>query len=103
MFFSELGNLGTWPQYILYTKRDAARFDRLRKEGYFGTRRPFALIVLGRHPESEEGSAAGLNRFLGKHDAGVGDRVDVVQRHARRRGPAVEVNHDTEILSQRLP
>jgi uncharacterized protein (DUF849 family) len=63
-FFRELAELGTWPQYILYTKRDAARFDRLRKEGYFGTRRPFALIVLGRHPESEEGSAAGLNRFL---------------------------------------
>ena len=63
VFFRELAELGTWPQYILYTREEAARFDRLRKEGYFGTSRPFALIVLGRHPESEEGSAAGLNRF----------------------------------------
>ena len=64
VFFRELAELGTWPQYILYTREEAARFDRLRKEGFFGTRRPFVLIVLGRHPESEEGSSAGLNHFL---------------------------------------
>jgi uncharacterized protein (DUF849 family) len=64
LFFRELASLGTWPQYILYTREEAARFDHLRKAGYFGTGSPFALIVLGRHPESEEGSAAGLNRFL---------------------------------------
>ncbi len=63
-YFCELRELGIWPQFILYTRAEAAQFDRLRREGYFGTREPFALVVLGRHPDSEEGSPAGLTRFL---------------------------------------
>lgn len=68
-FFRELPAQGTWPQYILYSPREAARFEALRRDGFFGSERPFALFVLGRYDDSCAGSAAGLERFV--HAAGA--------------------------------
>jgi len=63
-FFRELREQGIWPQFILYTATEAARFDALRRDGFFGGESPFALAVLGRYQESVEGSTVGLIKFL---------------------------------------
>jgi uncharacterized protein (DUF849 family) len=63
-FFRELPDQGTWPQYILYSPQEAARFECLRQEGFFGMERPFALFVLGRYDDACAGSAEGLECFL---------------------------------------
>lgn len=63
-FFRELQAEGTWPQYILYSADEAARFDKLRRDGFFGCEAPFVLAVLGRYRDSTEGTRVGLRRFL---------------------------------------
>jgi len=63
-FFRELVESGIWPQYILYTPDEAARFDRLRQEGFFGAKEPFVLFVLGRHGDGPGGNPSDLDRFL---------------------------------------
>jgi uncharacterized protein (DUF849 family) len=63
-FFRELGDMGVWPQYILYTAEETRRFDTLRRQGFFGEEHPFALAVLGRYRQSVEASEAGLEKLL---------------------------------------
>ncbi|MDX1481703.1 MAG: 3-keto-5-aminohexanoate cleavage protein [Woeseiaceae bacterium] len=54
-FFRSLGPMNVWPQYILYSADDVARFDGLRRKGFFGDERPFCLLVLGRYASDLEG------------------------------------------------
>lgn len=54
-FFRSLVAMRIWPQYILYTAEELMRFDALRKDGFFGARRPFCLLVLGRYATDLEG------------------------------------------------
>lgn len=63
-FFRELLDEGIWPQYILYSAEEAVRFETLRRNGFFGTAKPFVLAVLGRYRDSTEGTRGGLTRFL---------------------------------------
>jgi len=70
-FFRELADRGTWPQYILYSPAEAIRFERLRREGFFGTSSPFALFVLGRYSDSLRGDPAELDAFLAAFEAGA--------------------------------
>jgi 3-keto-5-aminohexanoate cleavage enzyme len=70
-FFHELMETGTWPQYILYTPAEAARFERLRRLGFFGTDSPFALFVLGRYSDSMRGDPNELDAFLATFEAGA--------------------------------
>ena len=63
-FFASLRGIGTWPQYILYSVEDLRRFDRLRRDGFFGEDRPFSLLVLGRYSASLEGDPAELRTML---------------------------------------
>jgi uncharacterized protein (DUF849 family) len=70
-FFRELHELGIWPQYILYSAAEAARFERLRQEGFFGTSAPFALFVLGRYSDSLEGDPGELDAFLAAFEPGA--------------------------------
>lgn len=70
-FFRELVELGIWPQYILYTADEAARFERLRQAGLFGATRPFALFVLGRYSDSLEGDPGELDAFLAAFEPGA--------------------------------
>lgn len=67
-FFRELHERGVWAQYILYTPDEVRRFESLRRAGAFGTRRPFALFVLGRYSESLHGDPAELDGFLAAAD-----------------------------------
>jgi len=70
-FFRELVDSGTWPQFILYSPAEAARFERLRREGFFGTASPFALLVLGQYSSSLQGNPAELDPFLATFEAGA--------------------------------
>ncbi len=63
-FFRETTGRGVWPQYILYSPDECRRFDRLRREGFFGVDRPFALFVLGRYATGREGRPGELDGFL---------------------------------------
>jgi len=70
-FFRELIETGTWPQFILYSPAEATRFERLRREGFFGAANPFALFVLGRYSDSVQGDPAELDSFLSAFEAGA--------------------------------
>lgn len=63
-FFHEIVSAGVWPQYILYSPDEAARFDRLRKQGVFGQKAPFVLFVLGRYSKTLEGDPSEIDRYL---------------------------------------
>ena len=70
-FFRELAERNTWPQYILYSAEETARFEQLRQEGLFGVEHPFALFVLGRYSEALEGDPAELDAFLRAFEPGA--------------------------------
>jgi uncharacterized protein (DUF849 family) len=63
-FFSWIHERGIWAQYILYSPQQLQRFDRLRRQGFFGTQTPFCLFVLGRYADGVAGDEAGLRAFL---------------------------------------
>ena len=70
-FFRELAELRVWPQYIIYSPEECARFERLRAEGFFGAERPFALFVLGRYATSRRGEPEQLDEFLAQFRPGA--------------------------------
>jgi uncharacterized protein (DUF849 family) len=70
-FFRELIDANVWPQYILYSAAEAARFEQLRQDGFFGTASPFALFVLGRYGKSLPGDPAELDSFLDTFEPGA--------------------------------
>jgi len=67
-FFHWLADENIWPQYILYSAADVARFDRLRRKGLFAEERPFCLFVLGRYAEQQLGEVADLDVMLAAAD-----------------------------------
>ena len=70
-FFKEIYQAGVWSQYILYSPEDVLRFDRLRKQGFFGEDKPFALFVLGRYSDTLTGDPNELDAFLACFDSGA--------------------------------
>ena len=46
-FFAWLRPNGIWPQYILYSRDELQKFDRLRRSGLFGEEYPSCPLVLG--------------------------------------------------------
>lgn len=67
-FFSWMHEAGVWPQYIVYSPDELARFDRLRRDGIFAEERPFCLLVLGRYASSTAGDVDGLRAMLAAAD-----------------------------------
>ncbi len=67
-FFSWLVNAAIWPQYILYTPQDVARFDELRLRGVFADEHPFCLFVLGRYSRELTGELSELDAMLAAAD-----------------------------------
>jgi uncharacterized protein (DUF849 family) len=63
-FFKEIYQAGVWSQYILYSPEEVLRFDLLRKQGFFGEEKPFALFVLGRYSDTLTGDPKELDAFL---------------------------------------
>jgi 3-keto-5-aminohexanoate cleavage enzyme len=97
-FFHAIRRAGCWPQYILYSPAEVARFEAMRKDGVFGEDRPFALFVLGRYSDSLTGEPAELDGFLeacqpvefpwavccfGPHEAAAISRAATLGGHAR--------------------
>ena len=68
-FFGWLRQESIWPQYILYTPAEVARFEKLRKQGVFGEEHPAVLYVLGRYQADLTGNPALLDLFLAESDA----------------------------------
>lgn len=111
-FFRELQEERVWPQFILYSPAEAARFDALRQDGYFGHERPFALVVLGRYNDSEEGSPAGLESFLAAAEMDafpwavccIGSREGEAVRYAAELGGHVRIGFESNrLLSDGTP
>lgn len=67
-FFSWLVSAEIWPQYILYSPQDVARFDELRLRGVFADEHPFCLFVLGRYSEELTGELSELDAMLAAAD-----------------------------------
>ena len=105
-FFRELQEERIWPQFILYSPAEAARFDALRQDGYFGHERPFALLVLGRYDDSEEGSPAGLEKFMAAAEVDafpwavccIGSREGEAVRYAAELGGHVRIGFESNRL-----
>ncbi|WP_417624676.1 3-keto-5-aminohexanoate cleavage protein [Paremcibacter congregatus] len=57
-----------WPQYILYSPEEVARFEVLRKKGVFGEDNPSVLFVLGRYDANLTGDPNMLDQFLAEVD-----------------------------------
>ncbi len=53
-----------WPQYILYSPEDLARFADLRRRGLIPGERPSVLCVLGRYSSGQRAEPADLLPFL---------------------------------------
>jgi uncharacterized protein (DUF849 family) len=70
-FFRELIDADVWPQYILYSAAEAARFEQLRQDGFFGTAKPFALFVIGRYSSSLLGDPGELDIYLDTFEPGA--------------------------------
>lgn len=69
-FCRDIRQDGVWPQYILYSAAEVARFEALRQDGVFAEERPFALFVLGRYSDSLQGNPAELDAFLDAFEPG---------------------------------
>ena len=67
-FFAWLQREKIWPQYILYTPNEVARFDDMRKRGVFSDPNPFCLFVLGRYTEKLQGNVDELHKMMGATD-----------------------------------
>jgi 3-keto-5-aminohexanoate cleavage enzyme len=101
-FFRWLADSGCWPQYILYSADEAARFERLRRSGFFGSTSPFALFVLGRYSDSLVGDPAELDGFLACFEPGVfpwavccfGPAEAVAMQKAARAGGHVRIGFE---------
>ena len=63
-FFGWLQREKIWPQYILYSPEEVARFDELRRRGVFADTHPFCLFVLGRYTDKLQGEVGELNDML---------------------------------------
>ena len=67
-FFEWLVRERIWPQYILYNADDVARFDRLRRKGFFSDDRPFCMLVMGQYANERAGEIDDLTNMLSAAD-----------------------------------
>ncbi len=67
-FYEFLQRENIWPQHILYSPDDVARFDQLRQRGVLAQEHPFCLLVVGYYPGGEEGSLEELGLMTSAAD-----------------------------------
>lgn len=105
-FFRWVHEAGIWAQYILYSPAQLQRFDRLRRQGFFGTPTPFCLFVLGRYADGVPGDEAGLAAFLDAVDCDefpwavccFGPREGAVMQAAARAGGHVRLGFENNLV-----
>lgn len=66
--FAWMQNERVWPQIILYSVEDVARFDELRRRGVFHDNSPFVMFVLGKYDSEQPGTVDNLERMLAAAD-----------------------------------
>lgn len=104
-FFAWLRAEKIWPQYILYSPQDVARFERLRRAGAFAEERPFCLFVLGRYASQRTGDIADLHAMLAAAAAGefpwavccFGPQENVAMRAAADQGGHVRIGFENNL------
>jgi 3-keto-5-aminohexanoate cleavage enzyme len=62
-FYEFLRKEEIWPQHILYTADEVARFEKLRMKGFFANDEPSCLLVLGNYVGAVEGSVEELQEM----------------------------------------
>lgn len=72
-FFADCVNMHCWPQYILYSAADVARFERYRQAGVFAQDQPSVLLVLGRYGDGQAGRPDELPALLKGLDTAAGN------------------------------
>ncbi len=95
-----------WPQYIVYDRADLQRFDRLRRQGLFGSERPHCLLVLGRYADGLAGDVAELDALLETVDCSqfpwsvccFGPAEQAVMQHALAHGGHVRIGFENNLL-----
>ncbi|MEM9208098.1 MAG: 3-keto-5-aminohexanoate cleavage protein, partial [Pseudomonadota bacterium] len=105
-FFGGLRGTGTWPQYIVYSPEELARFDALRRRGVFGEERPFCLLVLGRYTERLEGNLDELGAMRAAVDTDqfpwavccFGQHENAAMLEATRQGGHVRIGFENNLL-----
>lgn len=68
-FFHWVRQENIWPQYILYSPEEVARFEDLRRRNVFGEEFPSVMFVLGRYDANLTGNPDLLMPFLSATDA----------------------------------
>jgi len=63
-FFAWLRRERIFPQYILYSRDDLLRFDKLRRRGLFADDHPFCLLVIGKPSAGKFSDARELGELL---------------------------------------
>lgn len=104
-FFEWLAREKIWPQYILYSAEEVARFERLRRRGLFAQEQPFCLFVLGHHPEQADGDVAELDAMLAAADCNrfpwaaccFGARENTAMQAAAARGGHVRIGFENNL------
>jgi uncharacterized protein (DUF849 family) len=69
-FYAFLQAERIWPQHILYTAGEVARFDELRRRGVLAQEHPFCLLVLGNYAGAQEGTVEELAGMRSMADFG---------------------------------
>ncbi|MEM7433162.1 MAG: 3-keto-5-aminohexanoate cleavage protein [Pseudomonadota bacterium] len=59
-FCEEMRERGVWPQYILYSPEDVARFETYIADGVFADEAPFAMLVVGAYSPARNGTPTEL-------------------------------------------
>ena len=107
-FFRWLKVMTISPQFILYDPADVRRFLNLREKGIIPFRKPFLLMVLGRHAADGESAPEELDPFLealGDAPAhwavcAFGRREAEIAVHAARKGGHARIGFEN---NTRLP
>jgi len=67
-FYEFLQKENIWPQHILYTAEEVARFERLRRRGVLAQEHPCCLLVLGNYVGEQPGTVEELAQMRSEAD-----------------------------------
>ena len=105
-FFEWMHDERIWPQYIVYSVAELARFDAMRRKGVFGSDTPFVMLVLGNYVDGRAGEVADLDAMLNSVDCAAfpwsvccfGPSENAVMIAAEARGGHVRIGFENNIV-----
>ena len=101
-----MADVGTWPQFILYSVADVERFNAMRERGVFANAAPFVLFVLGNYANGIAGTVADLDILLEATAADAcpwavccfGPNENAVMRRALDLGGHVRIGFENNVV-----